>query len=79
VAKLKGIDTSLQTLQNELSNFIAQIMDGHRTSPSTQNSNIKGVLPKDFVDILFTTPQEDGTGHLTDDAIQAFIMVSGKW
>jgi hypothetical protein len=37
VAKLQGIDTSLQALQNELSNFIAQIMDEHKTSPSTQN------------------------------------------
>ncbi len=53
-------------------------MDEHKTSPSTPNSNIEDVL-KDFVDVLFTTPQEDGTGHLTDDAIQAFIMVSGTW
>jgi hypothetical protein len=37
VAMLQGIDTSLQALQNELSNFIAQIMDEHKTSPSTQN------------------------------------------
>jgi hypothetical protein len=37
VAKLQGIDTSLQALQNELSNFIAQIMDEHKTSPATQN------------------------------------------
>jgi hypothetical protein len=37
VAKLEGIDTSLQALQNELSNFIVQIMDEHKTSPSTQN------------------------------------------
>jgi hypothetical protein len=27
VAKLQGIDTSLQALQNEISNFVAQIMD----------------------------------------------------
>jgi hypothetical protein len=37
VAKLQGIDTSLQALQNELSNFIAQIMDEHKKTPSTQN------------------------------------------
>jgi hypothetical protein len=37
VAKLRGIDTSLQALQNELSNFIAQIMDEHKTSTITQN------------------------------------------
>jgi hypothetical protein len=24
-------------------------------------------------------PQEDGIGHLTDDAIQGVIMVSGTW
>ncbi len=64
VAKLQGIDTSLQALQNELSNFIAQIMDEHKTSPSTQNWNI-GDVPKDFVDVLFATPQEDGFENLT--------------
>jgi hypothetical protein len=78
VTKLQGIDTSLQALRNELSNFITQIMDEHRTIPSTPNSNIEDV-PKDFVDVLFTTPQEDGIGHLNDDAIQAFITVSGTW
>jgi hypothetical protein len=78
VTKFQRIGTSLQALRNELSNFITQIMDEHKTSPSTPNSNIEDVL-KDFVDVLFTTPQEDGTGHLTDDAIQAFIMVSGTW
>ncbi|CAM6033529.1 unnamed protein product [Sphagnum compactum] len=76
VTKLQGIYTSLQALPNELSNFIKQIMDEHRTIPSTPNSNIEDV-PKDFLDVLFTTPQVDGIGHLTDDAIQAFITVSG--
>ncbi len=76
VTKLQGIDTSLQALRNELSNFITQIMNEHRTIPSTPNSNIEDV-PKDFLDVLFTAPQEDGSGHLTDDAIQAFITVSG--
>jgi cytochrome P450 len=28
---------------------------------------------KDFVDVLLTMPQEDGTGHLSDDTIQAII------
>jgi hypothetical protein len=78
VTKLQGIDTSLQALRNELSNFITQIMDEHRKIPSTPNSNIEDV-PKDFVDVLFPTPQEDGIGHLTDDAVQAFIRVNGTW
>jgi hypothetical protein len=78
VTKLQGIDTSLQTLRNEISKFITQIMDEHRAIPSTPNSNIEDV-PKDFVDVLFATPQEDGIGHLTNDAIQAIIMVSGTW
>ncbi len=63
VAKLQGINTSLQAWQNELSNFIAQIMDEHKTSPCTQNWNIEDV-PKDFVDGLFATPQEDGFRNL---------------
>jgi hypothetical protein len=78
VTKLQGIDTSLQALQNELSNFIIQIMAEHRTIPSTPNSNIEDVL-KDFVDVLFTAPQEDGTRHLTNDGVQAFITASGTW
>jgi hypothetical protein len=78
VTKLQGIDTSLQTLRNEISNFITQIMDEHRTIPSIPNRCLKiEDVPKDFVDVLFTTPQEDGIGHLIDDAIQAIIMVSG--
>jgi hypothetical protein len=55
VTKLQGIDNSLQALQNELSNFIIQIMAKHKTIPSTPNSNIEDV-PTDFVDVLFTTP-----------------------
>ncbi len=51
-------------------------MDEHRTTPSTPNSNIEDV-PKDFVDVLFTMPQENGIGHLTDDTIQGVIMVNG--
>jgi hypothetical protein len=78
VTKLQGIDTSLETLRNEFSKFVTQIMDEHRAIPSTPNSNIEDA-PKDFVDVLFTTPQEDGTGHLSNDAIQAIIMVSGTW
>ncbi len=50
-------------------------MDEHRTTPSTPNSNIEDV-PKDFVDVLFTMPQENGIGHLTDDTIHGVIMVS---
>jgi hypothetical protein len=58
VTKLQGIDTSLQALQNQISNFVTKIMDEHRTTPSTPNSNIEDV-PKDFMDVLFTMPQED--------------------
>jgi hypothetical protein len=29
--------------------------------------------------MFFSPPQEDGIGHLIDDAVQAFIMVSGTW
>ncbi|CAM6040225.1 unnamed protein product [Sphagnum compactum] len=75
VTKLQGIDKSLEALRDEISNFVTRIMDEHRTIPSTPNSNIEDVAP-DFVDILFTLPREDGTGHLTDDAIQGFIMLT---
>jgi hypothetical protein len=66
----------LQALQNELSNFIAQIMDEHKTSPATQNWNIKDV-PKDFVDGLFATPQEDAFENLTWWCNSSFYH--GEW
>ncbi|CAK9231513.1 unnamed protein product [Sphagnum troendelagicum] len=78
VTKLQGVDSSLQALRNQISNFVTKIMDEHRTTPSTPNSNIEDV-PKDFVDVLFTMPQEDGTGHLTDDTIQTRLLQSFDW
>jgi hypothetical protein len=78
VTKLQGINTSLQALRQQMSNFVTKIMDEHRMTPSTPNPNIEDV-PKDFVDVLFTIPQEDGIGHLTNDTIQGVIMVSGTW
>jgi hypothetical protein len=66
----------LQALQNELSNFIAQIMDEHKTSPSTQNWNIEDV-PKDFINVLFATPQDNGLGNLTWWCNSSFYH--GEW
>ncbi len=74
VTKLQGIDASLQALHTKLSTFLLQIIDEHR-----RNSNVvDNHTVKDFVDVLLTMPQEDGTGHLADDKIQAIIMVSGS-
>ncbi len=33
----KGLTPLCKLLQNEISNFVAPIMDEHKTSPSTQN------------------------------------------
>ncbi|KAH8959956.1 hypothetical protein BDL97_06G104900 [Sphagnum fallax] len=69
VTKLQGIDASLQALYTKLSTFIQQIIDEHRRNPNiVDNDTIK-----DFVDVLLTMPQEDGTGQLSDDTIQAII------
>jgi hypothetical protein len=73
VTKLQGIDASLQALHTKLSTFLLQIIDEHR-----RNSNVvDNHTVKDFVDVLLTMPHEDGTGHLSDDTIQAIITVSG--
>jgi cytochrome P450 len=75
VTKLQGIDASLQALYTKLSTFIQQIIDEHRRNPNiVDNDTIK-----DFVDVLLTMPQEDGTGQLSDDTIQAIISVSGYY
>ncbi|CAK9275169.1 unnamed protein product [Sphagnum jensenii] len=69
VTKLQGIDASLQALYTKLSTFIQQIIDEHRRNPNVVDND----TIKDFVDVLLTMPQEDGTGHLSDDTIQALI------
>ncbi|CAN5972819.1 unnamed protein product [Sphagnum jensenii] len=69
VTKLQGIDASLQALYTKLSTFIQQIIDEHRRNPNiVDNDTIK-----DFVDVLLTMPQEDGSGQLSDDTIQTII------
>jgi hypothetical protein len=74
VTKFQGIDASLQALHTKLSTFLLQIIDEHR-----KNSNVvDNYTVKDFLDVLLTMPQEDGTGQLSDDAIQAIIWVSGS-
>ncbi len=74
VTKLQGIDASLQALHTKLSTFLEQIVDEHRRNPNV----VDNYTVKDFVDVLLTMPQEDGTGHLSDDTIQAIITVSGS-
>ncbi len=74
VTKLQGIDASLQALHTKLSTFLQQIIDEHRRNPNV----VDNYTIKDFVDVLLTVPQEDGTGHLSNDTIQAIIIVSGS-
>ncbi|KAH9568060.1 hypothetical protein CY35_03G057600 [Sphagnum magellanicum] len=69
VTKLQGIDASLQALHTKISTFLQQIIDEHRRNPNVDDN----YTVKDFVDVLLTMPQEDGTGHLSDDTIQAII------
>ncbi len=75
VTKLQGIDASLQALHTKLSTFLRQIIDEHRRNPNV----VDKYRVEDFVDVLLTMPQEDGTGHLSDDTIQAIITVSGYY
>ncbi len=75
VTKLQGIDASLQALHTKLSTFLQQIIDEHRKNPNV----VDNYRVKDFVDVLLTMLQEDGSGHLPDDTIQAIITVSGYY
>ncbi len=74
VTKLQGIATSLQALHTKLSTCLQPIIDEHRRNPNV----VDNYTIKDFVDVLLTMPQEDGTGHLSNDTIQAIIIVSGS-
>ncbi len=75
VTKLQGIDASLQALHTKLSTFLQHIIDEHKRNPNV----VDKYTVKDFVDVLLIMPQEDGTGHLSDDTIQAIITVSGYY
>ncbi len=75
MTKLQGIDASLQALHTKLWTFLQQIIDEHRKNPNV----VDNYRVKDFVDVLLTMLQEDGSGHLLDDTIQAIITVSGYY
>jgi cytochrome P450 len=80
LVRLQGIEGSLHALRHKKSQFIQKLIAEHKnlTIEIDQvkdfgNENV-AKTPKDFVDILLSAPQEDGTGNLSDETIETLIL-----
>jgi len=84
LVRLQGIEGSLHALRHKKSQFIQKLIAEHKnlTIEIDQvkdfgNENV-AKTPKDFVDILLSAPQEDGTGNLSDETIETLILIR-RW
>ncbi len=84
LVRLQGIEASLHALRHKKSQFIQKLIAEHKNLTievdqvkDSGNENV-AKTPKDFVDILLSAPQEDGTGNLSDETIETLILVR-RW
>ncbi len=79
VAKLQGTEAALQALRQKKSQFIQKLITEHRslmaTTDQVKDSTNK---PKDFMSVLLSAPQLDGTGSIDDETIECVVMVR-RW
>ncbi|CAK9254887.1 unnamed protein product [Sphagnum jensenii] len=80
LVRLQGIEASLHALRHKKSQFIQKLIAEHKNLTievdqvkDSGNENV-AKTPKDFVDILLSAPQEDGTGNLSDETIETLIL-----
>jgi hypothetical protein len=72
---LQGIKTTMQKLNIEMRQVFQSLFDEHKKGRSISEKD--DVSPsRNFVDVLLSTPQENGTGHLADYTIQTIVVVS---
>ncbi len=83
LVRLQGIDASLHALCHKKSQFIQKLIAKHKnlTIEVDQvndfgNENVAHT-PKDFMDILFSSPQENGTRNLFKETIKTIVLV--RW
>jgi hypothetical protein len=84
LVRLQGIEASLHALRHKKSQFIQKLIAEHknRTIEVDQVKNLGNEnvakTPKDFMDILLSAPQEDGTGNLSEETIETLVLVR-RW
>ncbi len=84
LVRLQGIEASLHALRNKKSQFIQKLIAEHKNQTievdqvkDSGNENV-AKTPQDFMDILLSAPQEDGTGNLSDETIETLVLVR-RW
>ncbi len=84
VARLQGIEAALHALRKRKSQFVQKLIAEHKsltaTTDQVKDSENKNTTnkPKDFMSVLLSAPQEDGTGNIDDQTIECVIMVR-RW
>jgi hypothetical protein len=84
LVKLQGIQASLHALRDKKSQLIQKLIMEHKKLTievdqvkDSSNENVANTA-KDFVDILLSTPREDGNGKLSEETIETVVLVR-KW
>jgi hypothetical protein len=84
LVRLQGIEASLHALRHKKSQFIQNLIAEHKNVAievdqvkDSGNENVAKTT-KDFVDILLSAPQEDGTGNLSEETIETLVLVR-RW
>ncbi|CAN5952100.1 unnamed protein product [Sphagnum jensenii] len=80
LVRLQGIEASLHALRHKKSQFIQNLIAEHKNVAievdqvkESGNENVTKTT-KDFVDILLSAPQEDGTGNLSKETIETLVL-----
>jgi hypothetical protein len=65
----------MQKLNIEMRQVFQSLLDEHKKGRSiSEKDDVSS--SRNFMDVLLSTPQEDGTGHLPDHTIQTIVVVS---
>ncbi|CAM6029114.1 unnamed protein product [Sphagnum balticum] len=74
VAKLQGTEAALHALRKKKSDFILKLIREHRSLMATTDQVKDSNKPKDFMSVLLSAPQLDGTGSIDDETIECVVM-----
>jgi len=72
---LQGIKTTMRKLNIEMRQVFQSLLDEHKKGRSiSEKDDVSS--SRNFMDVLLSTPKEDGAGHLPDYTIQTIVVVS---
>jgi len=80
VARLQGTEATLHALRKKISQFTQKLITEHKnliaTIDQVKDSGNKNTTnkPKDFMSVLLSAPQQDGTGNIDDETIECVVM-----